>query len=623
MFDKEYDVIVVGGGHAGSEAAAAAANMGSSTLLVTMNLQNIAQMSCNPAMGGIAKGQIVREIDALGGYSGLVSDTSAIQFKMLNKSKGPAMWSPRVQSDRMMFADHWRIRLEQTPNLDFFQDMVSGLIVKNHRIVGVKTSLGIEIKGKSVVLTNGTFLNGLIHIGDKNFGGGRSGERASTGITEELIQLGFEAGRMKTGTPPRVDGRSLDYSKMVEQPGDKIPSKFSYLDETKPLIKQRSCYMTHTSLQVHDILREGFERSPMYNGRIKSIGPRYCPSIEDKINRFADKDSHQLFIEPEGWKTVEVYVNGFSTSLPEDVQFKSMRSIVGFEKVKFFRPGYAIEYDYFPPTQLKHTLETKLVNSLYFAGQINGTTGYEEAASQGMMAGMNAALKVQEREPFILKRDEAYIGVLVDDLITKGTEEPYRMFTSRAEYRTLLRQDNADFRLTEKSYKLGLAGEERMRKMEDKKEKSSKFVNFLKETSVAPEEANLVLEAKDSALMRQSDKMFKIFSRPNITMRDVQSFTGVQEFIDKNNLNQEMLEQTEIQVKYSGYIDKEKNNADKLHRLEDVKIPEDFDYTNIKSMSFEAREKLNKIKPVTVSQASRISGVSPSDVSVLLVYMGR
>jgi len=623
MFDREYDVIVVGGGHAGSEAAAAAANMGCSTLLVTMNLQNIAQMSCNPAMGGIAKGQIVREIDALGGYSGLVSDTSAIQFKMLNKSKGPAMWSPRVQSDRMMFAEHWRLRLEQTPNLDFFQDMVSGLIVKDHRVVGVKTSLGIEIKGKSVVLTNGTFLNGLIHIGDKNFGGGRSGERASTGITEELIQLGFEAGRMKTGTPPRVDGRSLDYSKMAEQPGDKVPGKFSYLDETKPLEKQRSCYMTHTSLQVHDILREGFERSPMYNGRIKSIGPRYCPSIEDKINRFADKDSHQLFIEPEGWKTVEVYVNGFSTSLPEDVQFKALRSIVGFEKVKVFRPGYAIEYDYFPPTQLKHTLETKLVNGLYFAGQINGTTGYEEAASQGMMAGINAALKVKERDPLILKRDEAYIGVLVDDLITKGTEEPYRMFTSRAEYRTLLRQDNADFRLTEKSYNMGLAGEERMRKMEVKKEKSSKFVNFLKETSVAPEEANVVLEAKDSALMKQSDKMFKIFSRPNITMQDVQTFTGVQEFIDENNLNEEMMEQTEIQVKYSGYIDKEKNNADKLHRLEDVKIPEDFDYTNIKSMSFEAREKLNKIKPVTVSQASRISGVSPSDVSVLLVYMGR
>lgn len=623
MFDKEYDVIVVGGGHAGSEAAAAAANMGCSTLLITMNLQNIAQMSCNPAMGGIAKGQIVREIDAMGGYSGLVSDTSAIQFKMLNKSKGPAMWSPRVQSDRMMFAEHWRLRLEQTPNLDFFQDMVSGLIVKDHRIVGVKTSLGIKIEGKSVVLTNGTFLNGLIHIGDKNFGGGRSGERASTGITEELIQLGFEAGRMKTGTPPRVDGRSLDYSKMVEQPGDKVPSKFSYLDETSPLKNQRSCYMTHTSVQVHDILREGFDRSPMYNGRIKSIGPRYCPSIEDKINRFADKDSHQLFIEPEGWKTVEVYVNGFSTSLPEDIQFKSMRSIVGFEKVKFFRPGYAIEYDYFPPTQLKHTLETKLINGLYFAGQINGTTGYEEAASQGMMAGINAALKVQERDPFILKRDEAYIGVLVDDLITKGTEEPYRMFTSRAEYRTLLRQDNADFRLTEKSYKMGLAGEERMRKMEDKKEKSSKFVHFLKETSLAPEEANPVLQAKDSALMRQSDKMFKIFSRPNITMQDLQSFSGVQEFIDNNNLNEEMLEQTEIQVKYSGYIDKERNNADKLHRLEDVKIPEDFDYSNIKSMSFEAREKLNKIKPVTVSQASRISGVSPSDVSVLLVYMGR
>src|SRR5680860_605569 len=623
MFDERYDVIVVGAGHAGSEAAAAAANMGCSTLLVTMNLQNIAQMSCNPAMGGIAKGQIVREIDALGGYSGLVSDTGAIQFKMLNKSKGPAMWSPRVQSDRMMFAEHWRLRLEQTPNLDFFQDMVSGLIVKDHRIVGVKTSLGIKIMGKSVVLTNGTFLNGLIHIGDKNFGGGRSGERASTGITEELIQLGFEAGRMKTGTPPRVDGRSLDYSKMVEQPGDKIPSKFSYLDETKPLEKQRSCYMTHTSLQVHDILREGFDRSPMYNGRIKSIGPRYCPSIEDKINRFADKDSHQLFIEPEGWKTVEVYVNGFSTSLPEDIQFKSLRAIVGFEKVKLFRPGYAIEYDYFPPTQLKHTLETKLVNGLYFAGQINGTTGYEEAASQGMMAGINAALKVQERDPFILKRDEAYIGVLVDDLITKGTEEPYRMFTSRAEYRTLLRQDNADFRLTEKSYNMGLAGEEQMKKMEEKKEKSFAFVKFFKETSVAPEEANLVLEAKDSALMRQSDKMFKIFSRPNITMNDVQTFTGVQEFIDENNLNEEMLGQTEIQVKYSGYIDKEKNNADKLHRLEDVKIPEDFDYTNIISMSFEAREKLNKIKPVTVSQASRISGVSPSDVSVLLVYMGR
>ncbi len=600
-----------------------AANLGSKTLLVTMNLQNIAQMSCNPAMGGIAKGQIVREIDALGGYSGLVSDTSAIQFKMLNKSKGPAMWSPRVQSDRMMFAEHWRLRLEQTPNLDFYQEMVAGLIVEGDRIAGVRTSLGIEIRSKSVVLTNGTFLNGLIHIGDKNFGGGRSGERAAKGITEELVNLGFEAGRMKTGTPPRVDGRSLDYSKMVEQPGDEIPSKFSYLDETKPLKNQRSCYMTYTSNEVHEILKEGFDRSPMFNGRIKSLGPRYCPSIEDKINRFADKDRHQLFIEPEGWNTCEVYVNGFSTSLPEDVQFKALRSVAGFEKVKFFRPGYAIEYDYFPPTQLKHTLETKLVDGLYFAGQINGTTGYEEAASQGMMAGMNAALKVQEKDPFILKRDEAYIGVLVDDLITKGTEEPYRMFTSRAEYRTLLRQDNADFRLTEKSFNIGLASEKRMRKMEEKKDKSLKFVDFLKDTSVDHEKANVVLEDKDSALMKQNDKIFKIFSRPNITMQDVQTFPGVQEFIDENDLNEEMLEQTEIQVKYSGYIDKEKNNADKLHRLEDVKIPKNFDYSNIKSMSFEAREKLNKIQPVTVSQASRISGVSPSDISVLLVYMGR
>jgi tRNA uridine 5-carboxymethylaminomethyl modification enzyme len=477
MFSEIYDVIVVGAGHAGSEAAASAANMGSKTLLVTMNLQNIAQMSCNPAMGGIAKGQIVREIDALGGYSGLVSDTSAIQFKMLNKSKGPAMWSPRVQSDRMMFADHWRLRLEGTPNLDFYQEMVAGLIVEGGAVVGVKTALGLKIKGKSVILTNGTFLNGLIHIGDKNFGGGRSGERASTGITEELIQLGFESGRMKTGTPPRVDGRSLDYSKMAEQPGDVKPSKFSYLDDTKPLTKQRSCYMTYTSPEVHELLKEGFDRSPMFNGRIQSVGPRYCPSIEDKINRFADKDRHQLFVEPEGWKTCEVYVNGFSTSLPEDVQFKALRSVVGFEKVKFFRPGYAIEYDYFPPTQLKHTLETKLVEGLYFAGQINGTTGYEEAASQGLMAGINAALKVQEKEPFILKRDEAYIGVLIDDLITKGTEEPYRMFTSRAEYRTLLRQDNADFRLTQKSFDLGLASEKRLRKMDEKKQKSLSFVD--------------------------------------------------------------------------------------------------------------------------------------------------
>tara|TARA_B100000953_G_scaffold14795_2_gene13069 strand:- start:46021 stop:47892 length:1872 start_codon:yes stop_codon:yes gene_type:complete len=623
MFNKEYDVIVVGAGHAGSEAAAAAANMGCSTLLVTMNLQNIAQMSCNPAMGGIAKGQIVREIDAMGGYSGLVSDTSAIQFKMLNKSKGPAMWSPRVQSDRMRFAEDWRLRLEQTPNLDFYQEMVHGLIIEKGKIKGVRTSLGIEIRAKSVVCTNGTFLNGLIHIGDKQRGGGRAGEAAATGITKDLIDAGFEAGRMKTGTPPRVDGRSLDYSKMIEQPGDEVPGKFSYSDETKPLSKQRSCYMTYTSNEVHDILRSGFDRSPMFNGRIKSLGPRYCPSIEDKINRFADKDRHQLFVEPEGWNTVEVYVNGFSTSLPEDVQFAALSSVAGFENVKFFRPGYAIEYDYFPPTQLQHTLETKLVDGLYFAGQINGTTGYEEAACQGMMAGINAALKVQEKDPFILQRNEAYIGVLIDDLITKGTEEPYRMFTSRAEYRTLLRQDNADFRLTERSYKLGLASEDRMRKMEEKKEKSLAFVSFLKDTSVVPEDANPVLADYNSSPMKQSDKIFKIFSRPNIAMDDVRKFPGVEEYIQQHHLDTEMLEQTEIQVKYSGYIQKEKNNADKLNRLEDVKIPKHFDYSKIKSMSFEAREKLNKIQPANVSQASRISGVSPNDISVLLVYMGR
>ncbi|MEN3323797.1 tRNA uridine-5-carboxymethylaminomethyl(34) synthesis enzyme MnmG [Mariniflexile soesokkakense] len=623
MFNEVYDVIVVGAGHAGSEAAAAAANMGSKTLLITMNLQNIAQMSCNPAMGGIAKGQIVREIDALGGYSGIVSDTSAIQFKMLNKSKGPAMWSPRVQSDRMRFAEDWRLMLEGTPNLDFYQEMVSGLLVEKNKVVGVKTSLGVEIKGKSVVLTNGTFLNGLIHIGDKNFGGGRAGEKAATGITEQLVNLGFESGRMKTGTPPRVDGRSLDYSKMVEQPGDENPEKFSYLDVTKPLQNQRSCHMTYTSELVHDLLREGFDRSPMFNGRIKSLGPRYCPSIEDKINRFADKDRHQLFVEPEGWNTCEVYVNGFSTSLPEDVQFKALRSVVGFEKVKFFRPGYAIEYDYFPPTQLKHTLETKLVEGLYFAGQINGTTGYEEAASQGLMAGINASLKVQEKDAFTLKRDEAYIGVLIDDLITKGTEEPYRMFTSRAEYRTLLRQDNADIRLTPKGFDIGLASEKRLRRMEQKHEQAEKFVNFFAENSVKPEDANPVLEAKESSPIRQSDKMFKIFSRPNITIDDMRQFDSVEMYINENNLDNEVIEQAEIQIKYSGYISKEKNNADKLTRLEYVKIPADFDYSQIKSMSFEAREKLKKIQPTTVSQASRISGVSPNDISVLLVYMGR
>ncbi|MEY8849476.1 tRNA uridine-5-carboxymethylaminomethyl(34) synthesis enzyme MnmG [Psychroserpens sp. XS_ASV72] len=623
MFNEVYDVIVVGAGHAGSEAAAAAANMGSKTLLITMNLQNIAQMSCNPAMGGIAKGQIVREIDALGGYSGIVSDTSAIQFKMLNKSKGPAMWSPRVQSDRMRFAEDWRLLLEQTKNLDFYQEMVSGILIEGEKVVGVKTSLGIEVKAKSVVLTNGTFLNGLIHIGDKNFGGGRAGERAATGITEQLIDLGFDSGRMKTGTPPRVDGRSLDYSKMIEQPGDEQPEKFSYLESIRPLKEQRSCHMTYTSPEVHDLLREGFDRSPMFNGRIQSTGPRYCPSIEDKINRFAERDRHQLFVEPEGWNTVEVYVNGFSTSLPEDVQYKALKSVKGFEDVKFFRPGYAIEYDYFPPTQLKHTLETKLVEGLYFAGQINGTTGYEEAASQGLMAGINAALKVQQREEFTLKRNEAYIGVLIDDLITKGTEEPYRMFTSRAEYRTLLRQDNADFRLTPKGYDLGLASEKRLRRMEQKQAQSENFVQFFKDTSVKPEEANPVLEAKGSALVKQSDKMFKLFARPQIGINDMRQFEAVETYINEHNLDSEVIEQAEIQVKYSGYIEKEKNNADKLNRLEDVKIPKNFDYTKLKSMSSEAKQKLSAIQPVTISQASRISGVSPADVSVLLVYLGR
>ncbi len=623
MFLNQYDVIVVGAGHAGCEAAAAAANMGCSTLLVTMNLQNIAQMSCNPAMGGIAKGQIVREIDALGGYSGIVSDKTAIQFKMLNKSKGPAMWSPRVQSDRMRFSDEWRSMLENTPNLDFYQEMVAGLLSENGKITGVKTSLGVEIKAKSVVLTNGTFLNGLIHIGEKQFGGGRAGESASFGITEDLVQLGFESGRMKTGTPPRVDGRSLDFSKMIEQPGDDVPEKFSYTNLTAPLKTQRSCWMSYTSLEVHDILREGFDRSPMFNGRIKSIGPRYCPSIEDKINRFADKERHQLFVEPEGWTTCEYYINGFSTSLPEDIQFKALRSVAGFENVKFFRPGYAIEYDYFPPTQLQHTLETKLVEGLYFAGQINGTTGYEEAASQGLMAGINAALKVQNREPFILKRDEAYIGVLIDDLITKGTEEPYRMFTSRAEYRTLLRQDNADYRLTPKAFEIGLAKEERLIRMEQKFAQSEAMVNFFRETSLKPEEANPILEAKGSAPMNQPDKMFKVFSRPQLDLEDFRKFSKVAAYIAEHDLDQEVVEQAEIQVKYSGYIEKEKNNADKLTRLEDMIIPDNFNFDKIQSISIEAKQKLNKIRPRTIAQASRISGVSPSDISVLLIYMGR
>jgi len=623
MFDKVYDVIVVGGGHAGSEAAAAAANMGSSTLLVTMNLQNIAQMSCNPAMGGIAKGQIVREIDALGGYSGIVSDTSAIQFKMLNKSKGPAMWSPRVQSDRMRFAEDWRLMLEQTQNLDFYQEMVTGILIKGGRCVGVKTSLGLEISAHAVVLTNGTFLNGLIHIGDKNFGGGRAGEKAATGITEQLIGLGFDSGRMKTGTPPRVDGRSLDFSKMIEQPGDHNPKKFSYLDTTAPLKSQRSCHMTYTSNEVHSLLKEGFDRSPMFNGRIQSIGPRYCPSIEDKISRFADKERHQIFVEPEGWNTVEYYINGFSTSLPEDVQFKALRAVKGFEEVRFFRPGYAIEYDYFPPTQLTDSLETKIIDGLFFAGQINGTTGYEEAASQGLMAGINASLSVKNKDPFVLRRDEAYIGVLIDDLITKGTEEPYRMFTSRAEYRTLLRQDNADIRLTQKGFDLGIASENRLIRMRQKLQKSEILISFFRKQSVKPEVANPVLEQKESAAIRQSDKVFKIFSRPNITMEDVLQFPDVKDFVDKEQFDDETIEQAEIQIKYAGYINKEKNNADKLTRLEYVKIPQGFNYSQIKSMSLEAREKLNAVQPKTVAQASRISGVSPNDISVLLVYMGR
>ena len=623
MFEKEYDVIVVGAGHAGSEAAAAAANMGSKTLLITMNLQNIAQMSCNPAMGGIAKGQIIREIDALGGYSGIVSDKSAIQFKMLNKSKGPAMWSPRVQSDRMQFSETWRLMLEQTPNLDFYQEMVSGIIVKNGKVVGVKTSLGLEVKAKSVILTNGTFLNGLIHIGEKQFGGGRAGERAATGITKDLIDLGFTSGRMKTGTPPRVDGRSLDFSKMIVQPGDEVPEKFSYTNQTKPLTQQRDCHMSYTSTLVHDLLREGFDRSPMFNGAIESVGPRYCPSIEDKINRFADKDRHQLFVEPEGWNTVEYYVNGFSTSLPEDIQFKALKECDGFQNVKFFRPGYAIEYDYFPPTQLKHTLETKLVSGLFFAGQINGTTGYEEAASQGLIAGINAHLTCYEKEPFTLQRNEAYIGVLIDDLITKGTEEPYRMFTSRAEYRTLLRQDNADFRLTPKSFEIGLASEERLKRMEKKKQDAEAFVDFFKKTSVSDEVANPILVENNSAKVKQSDKMVKMFSRPEIDMNDMRKIDEVETYIEENNLDYEVLQQTEIQIKYAGYIEKEKNNADKLNRLEGIKIPENFDYTKLKSLSYEAMEKLKEIQPATVSQASRISGVSPNDISVMLVYMGR
>lgn len=624
MIFPEYDVIVVGAGHAGGEAAAAAANLGSRTLMVTMNMGTIGQMSCNPAMGGIAKGQIVREIDALGGYSGIVSDKSAIQFRMLNKSKGPAMWSPRTQNDRMLFAWEWRKMLENTPNLDFWQDMVIGLVVKNDKVVGVKTSMGLEIACKSVILTSGTFLNGVIHIGEKNFGGGRAGERAATGITEQLVELGFESGRMKTGTPPRVDGRSLDYSKMEEQPGDETPSKFSYTD-TKPLAKQRSCHLAYTSDEVHDILRTGFEKSPMFAGRIQGIGPRYCPSIEDKIERFADKNRHQLFVEPEGWDTVEIYVNGFSTSLPEDVQHKALTKIKGFENVKMFRPGYAIEYDYFPPLQLSYSLETKLIENLFFAGQINGTTGYEEAGCQGLMAGINAHQKVHGLDPFILKRSEAYIGVLIDDLITKGTEEPYRMFTSRAEYRILLRQDNADTRLSPKAYELGLLSEERYNAVKEKTAKVDELISFIKKQSVKPDELNSLLEEKGSSTLKQQVKLDGIITRPEIGLSDLAgALSELKTIIDSNGeLATEIAEQAEIRMKYDGYISKEQEMADKLTRFENIKLHSDFDYKKLHSLSAEAREKLSKAKPETLGQASRISGISPSDISVLMVYLGK
>ena len=620
MINEIYDVIVVGGGHAGCEAAAAAANLGSKTMLVTMNMQTIGQMSCNPAMGGIAKGQIVREIDALGGYSGIIADKSAIQFKMLNLSKGPAMWSPRTQNDRMLFAEEWRLALENTPNLDFFQDMVKNIIIENGKVAGVITNIGVEIRGKAVVLTNGTFLNGLIHIGEKQFGGGRMGEPKAFGITEQLVSLGFEAGRMKTGTPVRIDGRSLDYSKMEEQKGDENPQKFSYLDTPK-LKEQRSCYITYTNETVHDILRSGFDRSPMFNGTIQSIGPRYCPSIEDKINRFAERNRHQLFVEPEGWKTVEIYVNGFSSSLPEDIQAKALRHVPGFENAKIFRPGYAIEYDYFPPTQLKHTLETKLIENLFFAGQINGTTGYEEAAGQGLIAGINAHNKVHDKDEFTLSRDEAYIGVLIDDLITKGTEEPYRMFTSRAEYRLLLRQDNADIRLTEKSYNIGLASEERLRKVEDKIKKSGELEEFLKELSLKPNVINPILEENESNPVDQAYRASQILTRPNINLEKLSKIEIIGN--KAREYSEEIQEQAEINIKYKGYIEKEKENVAKLQRMENIKIPEDFDFSKVASLSSEALQKMNNIRPKNIAQASRISGVSPADINVLLIYLGK
>lgn len=621
---KEYDVVVVGAGHAGCEAANAAAKLGSSVLLITMNMNTIAQMSCNPAMGGVAKGQIVREIDALGGGSGIVSDLSAIQFRMLNRSKGPAMWSPRTQNDRMRFAEEWRLLLERNPNVDFWQDMCTGLLIEGEKVVGVKTSIGVEVNAKSVVLTNGTFLNGLIHLGEKQFGGGRAGERAATGITEELIQLGFESGRMKTGTPPRVDGRSLDYEKMEEQFGDELPSKFSYTS-TAALSKQRSCHITYTNTETHELLRSGFDRSPMFNGAIKSTGPRYCPSIEDKINRFADRDRHQIFVEPEGWNTVEIYVNGFSTSLPEEIQYAAMQTIPGFENVKMFRPGYAIEYDYFPPTQLKHTLETKKIENLFFAGQINGTTGYEEAACQGLMAGINASRKVKEQGEFILSRSDAYIGVLIDDLITKGTKEPYRMFTSRAEYRILLRQDNADIRLTPIGHALGLADDASMDRVNKKVQGTEQLKKSLRKEGVAPSIANKILESKSSSPINQQVKLSSLITRPNIEIEDVLNMSSDSKKIaeELNAEHSDIVSQTEIQLKYDGYISREQDVAQKMNRLEEVKIPLDMDYSKLGSVSSEAREKLNEIRPATIGQASRISGVSPSDVSVLLVYLGR
>ena len=621
MIYPEYDVIVVGAGHAGCEAAAAAANMGSRVLLVTMNMQTIAQMSCNPAMGGIAKGQIVREIDALGGYSGIVSDRSMIQFRMLNRSKGPAMWSPRTQNDRMRFAEEWRLMLEQTPNIDFWQDMVSSLLIENGKLCGVRTGMGIDFKGKAVVLTNGTFLNGLIHIGEKRFGGGRTGEKASTGITEQLISLGFESGRMKTGTPPRLDGRSLDYSKMEEQKGDDFPGKFSFTD-TQPPAVQKSCYITYTNENVHEILRTGFEKSPMFTGRIQGLGPRYCPSIEDKINRFAERDRHQLFVEPEGWNTIEIYVNGFSSSLPEDVRYKALRLIPGFENVKMFRPGYAIEYDYFPPIQLQLSLETKLIENLYFAGQINGTTGYEEAACQGLMAGINAHLKINELEPFILKRSDAYIGVLIDDLVTKGTDEPYRMFTSRAEFRTILRQDNADIRLTPIGYKLGLASQDRMDAVEKKMEGTNAIISEFENTSVSPEDVNHMLLKAETDPIRQKIKLINLITRPQVNLMNLLlEIPGLAEKLQV--FSPETIEQAEIMMKYQGYIEKEQEMVDKINRLEHISIEPNYNYDQIRSLSNEARQKLGAIRPQTLGQAARISGVSPADISILMVHMGR